>query len=85
VSNQTFYICRGPNIWGRGSTPAEALKNAKKQGRPRAEPGQACFTIDRCHPDTYVTGLGGLTFPTEHPPTFIGYYDINGKVPTEMP
>jgi hypothetical protein len=30
TAEQRIYLCIGPNCWGRGTTPAEALKNAKR-------------------------------------------------------
>lgn len=96
MSDKRDFICRGPNIWGRGATPRAAQQIAKRQAGStwRApEPGQPCFVVHEVPPGTYVNDLGGLnwTVPGEGAdklyaaPALVGYYDINGRVPTSFP
>lgn len=95
MSDKRDFICRGPNIWGRGATPRAAQQIAKRQAGStwRApENGKICFVIHSVPPGTTVNAMGGLNWtkpgndnPLYAEPQLVGYYDVHGRIPTHGP
>jgi hypothetical protein len=58
-----IFICIGPNVWGRGKTPSEAIAQCRKAyGKPLRE-----YDLHLAHKDTVVNDMGGFTRPSETP------------------
>jgi hypothetical protein len=53
----------GDRAWGKGETIPLALGNMIKAGGSRR-----CYILYIVHPDSYVTEMGDIAFPGEHPP-----------------
>ena len=54
------YIAIGPNVWGRGKTPDEAVTLCSKAAYGR---GLLEYDLYRCHKDATVSDMGGITYP----------------------
>ena len=63
----------GPNVWGRGDTLKEALKNAS---RPKK------YIAYIAHPESRVDFMGNITFPMDYPPKEIDRKGVAASLPT---
>lgn len=64
-----IYIAIGSFCWGRGLSKDDAIRNCRK-----AKPAWVKWRkpkVYECHPETTVTGMGGLEFPTGHEPKLV--------------
>lgn len=52
----------GDQVWGKGDTLNEALKNMRKNGQSKA------YIAYIIHPDSWVDGMGSISYPTDYPP-----------------
>jgi hypothetical protein len=63
IMQVSSFICIGPNVWGKGATPTEAIANCRKQyGRPLRE-----YDLHLVHMDTVVNEMGGFTWKSGAP------------------
>lgn len=63
---KTEFIVVGPYVWGRGKTAESARSFCYRAFHNDSYP--AAFRTHRVHPDTEVTGMGGLEYPADHKP-----------------
>jgi hypothetical protein len=72
------YITIGPHVWGKGATALEAILRMKQAHRTTNRRGtRLSFATYEVGPDTNVTELGDLNYPTNGPkPTLLREYSF---------
>jgi hypothetical protein len=53
----------GDRAWGKADTLGEALTNMVQSGGKRSQ-----FIAYVVHPDSTITGMGDISYPTDFPP-----------------
>lgn len=63
----TEYIAIGPLAWGKGPTVLRAIINMRRQiPRVYVKPGYG-YVVYEVGPETFVDGMGSLTYPAAGP------------------
>lgn len=52
----------GAYVWGKGNTLTEALKNMRKNGK------SSKYIAYIVHPDSWVDGMGAISYPSGYAP-----------------
>jgi hypothetical protein len=61
TADQRIYLCIGPNTWGRGTTPAEAVKNAKANFS-RSLSGSWKWIMYDAQADAVIDDMGSICY-----------------------